>query len=397
MTFEENNICVLERTMPQRRNLSHVGQWIAIVMLFSLSAVGALAQSESFQKEAKVPAAKIAESEASQVLILGTIHLQSYGDEFSPDVLDGLLDVLEQYKPDLIGIESLAPIVIRDLVNSGHANAEIIEEFGKRAAEFGKRARKARNVSWFEANTKVEELLEGIEGERKESELNDIRKKLILLFLAANDLYSALLQWSYLPGTARTHVDGLDTKILDYFSEHILSPNENVSIGIALATRLNHQRIFPINDHRDKEDFVKVADVLSEELNNNEYLKSQPWRTLYEELTEIQNKAYTSGDLLPLYVFLNTNEYVQRDIESQWQILFKANLPYGLAHTRVAYWDVRNMGIAANIRRAMALHPGKKMLVVIGASHKGFLDALLAECMDVKVKQLADLLPSQKD
>jgi hypothetical protein len=118
---------------------------------------------------------------------------------------------------------------------------------------------------------------------------------------------------------------------------------------------------------------------------------------LYEELKGIQNKAYASGDLLPLYVYLNSEEYVRRDIESQWQILFKAKLSSGLAQTRVAYWDVRNMGIVANIRRAMALHPAQKMLAVIGASHKGFLDALLAECMDVKIVQLADYVPTVND
>lgn len=383
--------------MPQRKRISHAGHLIAIVLLFSLSVAGALAQSAPFQKEARVPAAKISVSEASQVLILGTVHLRSYGDNFNNDVLKRLLDVLENYKPDLIGIESLAPIAVRDLVNSGEANSEIIQEFGKRPAAFGKMTRDSLPVSWPEAKTRVEELLEDIEENNKNEELDRIRKDLLLHFLAMNDIYSALLQWSYLPDAQRTNIDGLNEEICDYFSKHIQSPNENVSIGIALAKRLKHQRIFPINDHRDKEDFVEVADVLSKELSNNEYLKNQPWRTLYEELTGIQNKAYRSGDLLPLYVFLNSEEYVYRDIESQWQILFKAKLPYGLAQTRVAYWDVRNMGIAANIRRAMALHPGKKMLVVIGASHKGFLDALLAECMDVKVVQLADLFPSRKD
>jgi hypothetical protein len=382
----------------QQRNRKYLfNNIIGIVGLFSLIVFGAFAQSSLFQKNANVPAAKISEKEASQVLILGTVHLRSYGDEFNHDVLDGLLEVLAKYKPDLIGIESLASLVVRDLVNSGDANSAIIEEFAKHAAEFGKRVRKSCHVDWFEANTKVEELLKDIEEEKQDADLDDIRKKLILHFIAANDIYSALLQWSYMPESARPHIDGLDTEILDYFSRHIHDPNENVSIGIALATRLNHQRIFPINDHRDKEDFVKVADTLSKALENSEFLKSQPWKVLYEELTRIQNKAYRSGDLLPLYIYLNSREYVQRDIESQWQILFKAKLPSGLAQTRVAYWDVRNMGIAANIRRAMALHPGKKMLVIIGASHKGFLDALLTECMDVKVVQLADLMSSLKD
>ena len=383
--------------MLQRKGISLFGNLIAIFLLCSLSAFGVFAQSSLLQKNAKVPPAKISEDEASQVLVLGTVHLRSYDDDFNHDVLDGLLDVLEKYKPDLIGIESLAPIVIRDMVNSGEANSEVLKEFGQRTAEFGKNMRLSLNVSWFEANARVEELLKDIETEGRETELVQLRKELVLHFLAANDIYSALLQWSYLPEAMRTNIDGLDADILDYFSKHIQSPNENISIGITLATRLNHQRIYAINDHRDKEDFVKVADALSKALENNEYIKTQPWKALYVELTGIQNKAYASENLLPFYIYLNSREYVHRDIDSQWQILFKAKLPFGLAQTRTAYWDVRNLGIVANIRRAMALHPGNKMLIVIGASHKGFLDALLAECMDVKVVQLADLVPPKSD
>ena len=370
---------------------------LAILSFVSLKEPGVFAQSVPFQKNSRVPAAKISESEASQVLILGTVHLRTYEDDFNRDVLDELLNVLERYKPELIGIESLAPIVLRDMVNSGEANAEILKEFGKRSAEFGIKARSALQMSWVEAKTRIDEMLEDIGAREKDINIDQIRKELVLHFLAVNDIYSALLQWSYLTEDERTNISRLDTDIQDYFSEHIQSSNENVSIGIALATRLNHQKIYAINDHRDKEDFVKIADALSIELENNEYLKNQPWKTLYEELTEIQNKSYAAGDLLPLYTYLNSKDYVLKDIDSQWQILFKAKLPSGLGQTRVAYWDVRNLGIAANIRRVMALNPGKKMLVVIGASHKGFLDALLAESMDVKVVQLADIVHTADD
>jgi hypothetical protein len=383
--------------MSRKNGMSLIRNLIAIVWLCLLSMFGAFAQSVPFQKDAKVPAAILSDDEASQVLVLGTVHLRTYGENFNHDVLDGLLDVLENFKPDLIGIESLAPIVVRDLVNSGEANSEIIKEFGKRTADYGNRLRAFLRMSWFEAKSQAEKLLQETERNKKNEELDQVRKELILRFLAANDIYSALLQWSYLPETQRANIEELDEDILDYFSKHIRSANENISIGMALASRLNHQRIYAINDHRDKEDFVKVADKLSNEFENNDYLKSQPWMALYEELKGIQNKAYASGDLLPLYVYLNSEEYVRRDIESQWQILFKAKLSSGLAQTRVAYWDVRNMGIVANIRRAMALHPAQKMLAVIGASHKGFLDALLAECMDVKIVQLADYVPTVND
>ncbi len=188
----------------------------------------------------------------------------------------------------------------------------------------------------------------------------------------------------------RLAIDKLDKKVLDFFSEHVHESNENVSIGLTLARKLNHQRVYCINDHRDKEDFIKVADRISEMFGKNEYLKTQPWKPLLDELTDRQNKAIQAGDLLPFYLWMNSEEYVKKDVNSQWQIMFEANLPNGLAQTRIAFWDVRNFGIAANIRRAMALNPGKKILVIIGATHKIFLDALFRECMDVKVVQLKD-------
>jgi hypothetical protein len=135
-----------------------------------------------------------------------------------------------------------------------------------------------------------------------------------------------------------------------------------------------------------------VADRLSKEMANNAYLKTQPWKPLLDEMTTLQNKAYKAGNLLPFYLWMNSEEYMQKDLNNQWQIMFDAKLPEGMAQTRVAFWDVRNFGIAANIRRAMAMYSGKKILVIIGATHKIFLDALLAECLDVKVVQLKDFV-----
>jgi hypothetical protein len=353
-----------------------------------------LIHPQLFMKKSRVPAAKIAESEASQLLILGTPHLRSYKEDFDPGVLEGLLKALENYHPDLIAIESASPLFVRDMFNAGDLNIEILKDIGGfRASEFGKSVREFLDVDWFGAKEMVEELLPKIETASEDSEFIKLRMELVLNFLAMNDMYSALLQWLYLPEDQRTDFDNLDKEILDYFAEHANSSNENVSIGIALAKKLNHQRIYAINDHRDKEDFFKVADKLSKMFGENEYLKTQPWKPLLNEITGRQDKAYEAGNLLPFYLWMNSDEYAQKDIDSQWQILFHANLPDKMAQIRLAFWDVRNFGIASNIRRATAMNPGNKMLVIIGASHKIFLDALFAESMDIKITHLKDFVP----
>lgn len=360
-------------------------------LFFAFGYTNEQTQSKLFSKNSQVPAAKIPESDVSQILVLATIHLKSLGESFNHDVLKGLSDTLEKYKPDLIAIESAAPLFVRDMFNSGGINIEIMKDIGGfKASEYGKEARAALNVDWFEAKNRVEELLGEIKATKKGFDIVRLRKELVVNFLAKNDLYSALLQWSYLPSNERLTFDKLDKKVLDYFSEHVHEPNENVSIGLALARKLNHQRVYSINDHRDKEDFIKVADRISKMFAGNEYLKTQPWKPLLNELTDRQNKGIQAGDLLPFYLWMNSEEYIKKDVNSQWQIMFEAKLPNGLAQTRIAFWDVRNFGIASNIRRTMALNPGKKVLVIIGATHKIFLDALFRECMDVKVVQLKD-------
>ncbi len=57
----------------------------------------------------------------------------------------------------------------------------------------------------------------------------------------------------------------------------------------------------------------------------------------------------------------------------------------------------RDRGIAANILEVMRDHPGKRLVVVIGAHHKTFLDILLARHEGVKVLRLGDDVPLPSD
>ena len=45
-----------------------------------------------------------------------SVHVKSYGDSFDRKTLEGLLDILEKFAPDLIGIEQLAPVQIHAML-----------------------------------------------------------------------------------------------------------------------------------------------------------------------------------------------------------------------------------------------------------------------------------------
>lgn len=51
----------------------------------------------------------------------------------------------------------------------------------------------------------------------------------------------------------------------------------------------------------------------------------------------------------------------------------------------LGYWETRNLRMASNIRDALAPRPGMRMLVIVGASHKGYLEAYLHQMHDVRV------------
>jgi pheromone shutdown protein TraB len=55
-------------------------------------------------------------------------------------------------------------------------------------------------------------------------------------------------------------------------------------------------------------------------------------------------------------------------------------------------WETRNLRMAANIREVMAARPGMRMLVIVGASHKAYLDAYLNQMHDVSIINTGALL-----
>lgn len=44
-----------------------------------------------------------------------------------------------------------------------------------------------------------------------------------------------------------------------------------------------------------------------------------------------------------------------------------------------------NLRMVANIRDVLAHHPGSRLLVIVGASHKGYFDAYLNQMHDVRL------------
>lgn len=51
----------------------------------------------------------------------------------------------------------------------------------------------------------------------------------------------------------------------------------------------------------------------------------------------------------------------------------------------VGDWEVRNLRMVSNVREVLALHPGSRLLAIVGASHKGYYEAYLRQMHDVRL------------
>jgi hypothetical protein len=332
------------------------------------------------------------------MLILATEHLRALGEDFDRALLTALIDGLERFGPDAVAVEALPPEEIARLVGEAAAKpggtaAELLAAFAEDAARYGREAQESLDLSPAEASARVDSLLVA----PLEHDVQ-ARRSLALHLLAAYDLPSALVQWSYLPEERRSANGSMTPPIADFLSRRLESPDEIVSIGVAVAHRRGLNRLFSVDDHVDDEVGLETGlnEMLGRELEGNPAYADLVASSYLQEAQRRLPEAAAQGDLLPLYVRMNSPDYLNEDVSKQWHLFFRTDLPSNNDRARAALWEARNLNIASRIRAASAWHPGGQVLVVVGAAHKPFLDRYLAQMMDIQVVQLGDVLTPKR-
>jgi hypothetical protein len=212
------------------------------------------------------------------------------------------------------------------------------------------------------------------------------RRHLAMLFLAANDRGSAMVQWLRLPPAERHVGDGLTQPMVDILERKGKPLNENYTIAAALAARLGLERIYEVDDH--------IADTPLDE-NSPEgkayaaaiegAWKSRPPPAIRAEEEHMEANLRTGADVLAEYRLLNAPQTQRDTIASDMgrAVSYAPGQPYGRQY--VAWWETRNLRIAANIRATLQKDPQARVLSIIGATHKGYLDSYLDMMQDVRI------------
>ena len=89
--------------------------------------------------------------------------------------------------------------------------------------------------------------------------------------------------------------------------------------------------------------------------------------------------------VMALYRALNDPSQARLIYDSDFGAALEEGSPQQFGRGYVAYWETRNLRMASNIREAIGNLPGSRTLVIVGASHKWYLEAYLNQMHDVRI------------
>lgn len=359
-----------------------MNKWVAICGLSGMLAWSVMAQAavdlSRLDRQMSGPRA--------QVLVLGTVHLREMPKSFKPESLEPLLDRLAAFKPQIITIEAISgegcDLMERQPTIYDPKDVAIY----CRSTE---QAKAATGLDVISAIAQVKKTLASWPSEPTPAQ----RRHLAALFLAANDSASALTQWLQLPQAERHAGDDLDDALTATLNALMTNHNEDYQIAARLAARLGLERVYPVDDHTG--DNITIADVKAygtaiESAWNAASATAMPIRRREEALRK-------SGDMLALYRYINSPDYLSTEIKIDFGAALKDKSPQHYGQRYVAGWETRNLRMVSNVRAAFRDEPGARVLSIVGASHKPWFDTFLGEMQGVDVIDAENVLQDHHD
>lgn len=320
----------------------------------------------------------------NEVLVLGTPHLSSLPSSFSPAALTPLLARLEAWKPQIITIEALSGAQCDFMRRYPVRYAETVKTYCRDTAL----ARKATGMDVAAASMEVDRLLASWPAEPSPAQ----RRHLAAVFLASGEPESALVQWLRLPAAEQRHGNGLAPALVQQIKALAGKRNERSLIAAVLAARLGLERVYPTDDHTadyapGAEEQTKAYGETLQRLWDNPATAQRSAQDA-KLFTQLQ----TGEGVLALYQTYNQSGQAQLIYESDFGAAMKDQSAAQYGRNYVGYWETRNLRMAANIRNVLDARPGKRLLTIVGASHKAYFEAYLNMMHDVKLHNTEDVL-----
>jgi hypothetical protein len=317
----------------------------------------------------------------SELLVLGSPHLAGLPDSLHDASLGPLIERLAAWKPQMIAIESLSGSQCAYLRQYPQRYHNTVEAFCWDPAP----ARAATGLDVPAAAAAAERLLANWPAAPTAAQ----RRRLAALFLAAGEPVSALVQWLRLPAAERHAGDGLDAALVAELERQRVKRNESRLVAAPLAAALGLERVVAMDDHTSD---MPASDEAAYETAITKAWDNPAAAKRLRQDAAANAKHATPADILALYRHYNAPELARLVFDSDFGAALEEPSPQHFGRNYVGYWEARNLRMASNIREAMAVYPGTRMLVIVGASHKWYLEAYLNEMHDVRIVDAAPLL-----
>lgn len=323
----------------------------------------------------------------TKVLVLATPHLSGTPDTFQASVLEPLMQRLQAFAPDFITIEALSGESVDSLWQFRAVYPDVANGYGAFSDVMAAAGRAGTGLSLGEAEAEARKLLQTWPANPTPEQ----RRRMAAVLASAGHGNSALVQWWSLDPAERKIADGVGRTLADRLNQQDASRNENVILAARLAVRLGHPRIYPVDDHAADDVVLPLAEDL-DKFTDEPWFKAVTEDPAFMRLGRSSQALTTPEQALATYRMLNGPEAGRLDADMQWLNFINRASPHDVGRRRVAEWEARNLRQAAHIREVTALKPGGRVLVVIGSSHKPWLDHYLGMMMDIEIVDAKSVL-----
>lgn len=317
---------------------------------------------------------------------LGSVHLSELGRDYDPVALSPLIDKLAAFAPDIITHEGLSGEQCELVQRHVAIYPGIFDDYCYGTAE----GEAATGLTMPNARAEAEAVLRAWPERPTPAQ----RRHVAALFIASGDRNSALVQWLQLPNAERVAGDGLNGVLVDILERQRKSVNETTMIGAVLAARLGHQRIYAMDDHTS--DSIQAsappgfeAAIQAHWAGSRAEIEANP---VFKRYGELMGGMATPEGVIAMYRLLQEPDTQRAFVESDFLGALKLESPERFGRQYVAWYETRNLRMVANIRAASGNSPGGRVLNIVGASHKAYLDGYLSQMSDVQLVDMGQLL-----
>ena len=314
----------------------------------------------------------------NEVLVLGTPHLSVLPDRFTPAMLAPLIDRLAAWHPQAIATEDLSGLQCDALRRYPQRYADTVATYCPDPTF----AARATGLDVPAANAEAERLMRGWPATPSAGQ----RRRLAAVFLAAGEPGSALVQWLRLPAAGQRTGEGLNDELVALLTKAAGRRNETDLLAAVLAARLGLERLWSVDDH--SADTADDPDPAAAKAAGEAIQRA--WDNPATRQRQAQSKALeaalgTPDGLLAMYRAYNAPGAAAVTYRSDFGAALAEPSPQGFGRQYLAYWETRNLRMAANIRDVLGRRPGTRLLAIVGASHKGYYEAYLNQMHDVRL------------